>query len=430
MSVATILLVALLALAFSFFFSGMEIAFLASSRLKIELRTRQGSRAAEILSGFKKRIAHILVTILIGNNVMLVIFTQQVDLLFKPILDQQLGISPVDDYLLYTGILSIIGTLIVLIFAEYIPKALFRAAADQIVYPSAYLLAIFYYLLWIPVWVINQLTKIIMWVLFRTPFTQEVIELTRQDLDLYLQEVLNSNNEEVSLGELDTEMLEAALELRETKVREFMIPRMDIVATSMETPVDELMDLFIESKHSRIIVFEENLDDVKGFVHSSTLFLRPESIQEVIQEVLIVPESMPANILLGDLNDHQRPLAIVVDEFGGTAGMITMEDLLEEVFGEIEDEHYEPEVEEELMVVKNRDGSLLLGARLEIEELNERFQLALPEGDYTTLGGLVIHQAQEIPATGDAIEVNDCKITVVKAEENRIVTVNLRQLNP
>ncbi len=414
-------------LSLSFFFSGMEIAFISANRLKIELRTVQGNLSARLLSSFKKKTSEVLITILIGNNIALVVFTIMMDSVLAPHLTR-LGLTQADTYFLYTLTTTLIGTLIVLVLAEYIPKAIFRANSDYLVYPASYVLQVFFVLLRIPVWAINAVSKVLLRIFFRVPTEEKVVPIDKKDFDYYIQEVLAAS-EEAPVPDLDTEMLTNALALRETKARECMIPRTEIEAIAVDASLDELVDLFVETRMSKLVVFGDSLDEVKGFVHSSSLFKNPQSIRELLQPVLVVPESMPANVLMAELTGNKRSIAIVVDEFGGTAGMLTIEDLVEEVFGEIEDEHDSDkieEVEEDMVKIVNEDGSLILGARHEIDDLNEELGLELPEEEYyTTLGGLLMYVAEDIPQKDDSIEVGDYLITVVQASQTRVIAVRI-----
>jgi len=414
-------------LCLSFFFSGMEIAFISANRLKIELKTMQGDRSARLLSEFKKKTPEVLITILIGNNLALVVFTIMLNSILEPQL-AQVGLTPDDAYFLYTVSTTLIGTLIVLVLAEYIPKAIFRANSNYIVYPASYLLLFFFWTLRLPVWLINVISKVLLRLIFRMPTDERVVPIDKRDFDHYLQEVIASS-EDVPVPDLDTEMLSNALALRETKARECMIPRTEIEAISIDATLDELIDLFVETHLSKIVIYDDSLDEVRGFVHSSSLFRKPERIRDLIQPVLVVPESMPANVLMAELTENKRSIAIVVDEFGGTAGMLTIEDLVEEVFGEIEDEHdgeKTEEVEEDMIKIINEDGSLILGARHEIDDLNEDLGLDLPEEDaYTTLGGLLMYITEDIPQKDASIEVGDYLITVVDATPTRVITVKV-----
>jgi len=425
------ILVVILMLSLSFFFSGMEIAFLSANRLKIELKTLQGDRAAALLSDFKKRTAEVLITILIGNNIALVVFTIMINSLLEPYL-AAVGVTEADSAFLYTLSTTIIGTLIVLVLAEYIPKAIFRANSDYLVYPATYVLQFFFVVLRILVWAVNGVSKFLLRLMFGVPTEEKVVPLDKRDFDHYLQEVIEAS-EDAPVPDLDTEMISNALALRDTKARDCMIPRTEIEAISTEATEDELFEQFVETHLSKLIVYGESLDEVKGFIHSNSLFQQPIIMKDMLQPVLIVPESMPANVLLAELIENKRSVAIVVDEFGGTAGMLTVEDLIEEVFGEIEDEHDSEkleEVEEDMVKVLHEDGSLTLGARHEIDDLNEELQLGLPEEDaYSTLGGLLIHRAEDIPQEGEEVQIGDYLFIVQKAEPSRVIAVKLMR-NP
>ncbi|MEL6591356.1 MAG: hemolysin family protein [Bacteroidota bacterium] len=425
-------LILFLTLCLSFYFSGMEIAFYSSSRLKIELRAAQGGWAATMLSRFIRQWeSEAIITILIGNNFALVIFTMMLEQLLTPLMDETLGLGGQTFFLLKTFLQTIIGTLIVLVLAEYIPKAIFRSNSDRIVFPATYLLTFFFVLLWPIVKIVEGFRSLLHKAFFRSSNENDSDDLTlgKKDLDHYLHELINTPDTD-TIPDLDTEMLNNALAFRETKARECMIPRTEIEAVPIDANIDELMDKFIETQLSRIIIYGENLDEVKGYVHSSSLFSKPENWQDLIQQVTVVPEAMPANKLMLELTENQRSVGLVVDEFGGTAGILTIEDLIEEVFGEIEDEYYEEELEEDLVKVSYEDGSFLLGARHEIDDLNEELSLELPmEEYYTTLGGLITYVAESIPPKDAQVSIDErYLVTVQKSTARRVIAVKLEVL--
>ncbi len=429
-SIGPALLVAGVMLALSFFFSGIEIAFLSSSNLKIEVKKKQGKRSAIILSDLKKKISKVHPAILIGNTIALVIFTQQIDYLLGPWLEGILGLSQNENYLIFTIILSLFGTLVILVFAEYIPKAIFKGLADRIIFPSAYFLSFAYKILSPIVWLINVFSRFILKYILGVKHLSEEKVLSKQDLDLYIRKAVATISDEDELNEVDTIMLSNALELRKTKARDFMIPRTKIEAVSVDTSIEELRLKFVETQLSKLLVYGDSLDDVKGFVHSRSLFSNPEKIKDSVQDVMIVPETMSAVMMLVEFSENKKSVALIVDEFGGTAGLITMEDLVEEVFGEIEDEYDElEEDEEDLMKVKNKDGSFLLGAGLEIDDINEEFSLNLPEEEYyTSLGGLFTYHNEDIPEEGESIIVGNYKLIAKKTEQHRVILIALKEL--
>ncbi|TAE46598.1 MAG: HlyC/CorC family transporter [Bacteroidetes bacterium] len=416
---------ALSTLAFSFLFSGMEAAFLSASLLKIELRLHQNDRAAQLLSHFKQNRSSVLITLLIGNSLALVVFVLTFSQLLQPWLSRMQ--DPATHGLAFFLALSAIATLVVLVVAEYIPKAFFRSNADRLVFPSAYVLSFFYYLLYIPVWGANKVSRFFLRVFFRVNTADRVITLDKRDLDDYIQELTSKGN---MAPELDSEMLNNALALKDTRARECMIPRTEVVAVSLDTGMEELMDEFIETQLSKLMVYQGSLDHIQGYVHSNSMFHRPGSISEVLQPVLVIPESMPADKLLEEFISNKRTVAIVVDEFGGTAGIVTIEDLVEELFGEIEDEHDETEtgpVEEDLLEIRNEDGSYILGARLEIAYLNEEYTLGLPESEfYTTLGGWIMYESGSIPARDQTLKIGHYDIRIVHALHHRLISLSLK----
>ena len=420
-------------LALSFLFSGTEIAFLSASRLKIELKIKQGSRAARLLSSFFDRKEEIIIAILIGNNIALVIFTQQWETLTSPFLETNFGLSPESSTFLFTLFQTLTATLLVLVFAEYIPKAIFRKNSDKIVLPLSYILDLIHKIFYLPILLTNFISKLILRYIFQVKTDEKVVELGKKDLDVYIQEVLEAS-ENVPVEDLDTNMLSNALSLKTTKARECMIPRTEIEAIPLDKSIDELMDTFIETQKSKIIVHGKDLDEVLGFVHSHEMFGKPQDIEEILQPVLVVPETMPANVLLGEFTENKRSVAIVVDEFGGTAGMITIEDLIEEVFGEIEDEHDEvnEKLEEDMMCFRQEDGSYLLGGRLDIDDINEDESLPFTFPDeeyYTTLGGMIIYYAEDIPKKGHSLNMGEYRFTIEKASPNRIILVKVEVLH-
>ncbi|MEO0468719.1 MAG: hemolysin family protein [Bacteroidota bacterium] len=425
------ILIAVLMLSLSFFFSGMEIAFYSSSRLKIELKTVQGNRAATILSNFiKKRGSEAIITILIGNNIALVIFTLMMENIVGPWLTESLGLNPDADNIsniLYTLAQALLTLPIILVLAEYIPKAIFKSNSDRIVFPAAHILNFFYYILRPLVWAVNKFTQFFQRLVFPSGEQDDGLNLGKKDLDLYIQDVIVTGDTPVE--DLDTEMLTNALQFSETKARECMIPRTEIEAVSVDISLEELMERFIETRHSKLLVYDDSLDEVKGFIHSNHMFTNPASVKELIQPVLVVPESMSASMLMAELTENQRSVALVVDEFGGTAGMITIEDLIEEVFGEIEDEHdteKEEPVEEDLVKQVLGENAYMLGARLEIDDINEEFGLELPEEEYyTTLGGLIMYVHEDIPAKGENILIGQYRVNIVKATPTRVIAVKL-----
>ncbi|MFN0204219.1 MAG: hemolysin family protein [Bacteroidia bacterium] len=376
----THILYALIAMVIIAFFAGIEIAFLAASLVKIELKTRQNSTSARILSYFKKNMSKILITILIGNNLALMLYTQQLGEIFEPLFHNYLHLTKAENPFLLTFIEALLETAFLLVIAEYIPKSLFGRLADWIIYPAAYILQFFYWLLWIPVQFADLFSKLTLR-LFNVSPEHEAAVLDRKDLDHYIMEAIESSEGTPLPQFVDTEILANAMTFNETKTREFQIPRTKIVALPIGASPSELHQKFSETQHSRIIIYGEDMDDIRGYVHILSMFKKPKSIEENIQPVLMVPETMSAQVLMKEFAEKRRSVAIVVDEFGGTSGLITMEDVMEEVFGEIDDEHDEttPDSEEDMTIKRLENGGLLIGARQEIYDLNEELYITRNE---------------------------------------------------
>lgn len=415
-----------LMLLLSALFSGIEIAFVSTNRLKIELKSAQGDRVGQLLSGFVKDSPKVITTILVGNNLALVLYGMFIAKVLNALF-LSLGIldpvsSPFGALVLQTAV----STLVILIFGEYLPKAFFRLKAERIMFHpfTTRFLQFFYWMFRPIVFFIIKLSRFTLHTVFRLKEVEEELVFGKEDLNLYFRETMSSSGDPEDRPEIDAEMFENAMEFNEIKVREFMVPRTECNALPIESEIDELIDLFIETGHSKIIIYKENLDQVVGFVHSSSLFQKPAGIQEAMQPLLTVPESMAANVLLTEFTKNRKTIALVVDEFGGTAGMVTVEDLVEEVFGEIEDEHDEPE-EDELLTKQIDARTWLLSARHEVDDLIEDHGLDLPEGDYTTLAGLIIHHAESIPSVNETVEIDGFKFTVTDASDNKVNLVRL-----
>lgn len=416
-------------LGFSALFSGIEMAFVSTSRLKIELKNAQDDPIGKQLSYFVKRTPRVITTILVGNNLALVLYGIFIAKVLNYALFALGILDPIVQPFSALIIQTIVSTLIILFLGEYLPKAFFRLKAEQIMFSRVTPGVLrFFYIIFAPfVVAINRLTRFLLTRIFRLKYEEEELVFGKEDLNLYVRETVAATTDDPEGLDIDQEMFENAMEFNETKVREFMVPRTELHALPVESTIDQLIDEFIDTGHSKILIYQENLDMVVGFVHSSSLFLKPDSISSAIQPIMTVPETMTANVLLSEFNKRRKTIALVVDEFGGTAGLVTIEDLVEEVFGEIEDEYDEPE-EEELLAKRIDENTWLLSARHEVDDLNEEYNIGLPEGDYTTLGGLVIHLAEDIPKPKSVIEGEGFRFLVVDASDNKINTLQVEKL--
>jgi len=413
----------LLTLVFSAFAAGSEIAFLSSNKLRIELDRSQGSFPARIIWNFVKSPSRFIATMLVANNISLVIYSIVMSerLLTHEVLTDRLpkGLHSEGSLLLIQTFLS---TIVILISAEFIPKVLFRLNPNGILNILALPIQAVYYLLYPIVWVLLGISRFIMRRVFRIDYVEERPIFGRIDLDLYIRDITSKNSQ---AEEMDTEIriFQNALDFKDVKDRETMVPRNEIVAVDVTESIEELRKLFVETKLSRILVYRESIDNIIGFVHHSELFRRPATIQEVLLPVSIVPEVMNANNLLKQFTAQHRSVAVVVDEFGGTAGMATFEDVMEEIFGEIQDEHDVPEeIEKQL-----GEHEYIFSGRLEIDYLNKKYGLEIPEHEaYETLAGFIFHHHENIPEQSEEIVVPPYVITALKVRNNRIDQVRLR----
>ena len=416
----------LLTLLCSAFAAGSEIAFISANKLRIELDRSQGSFSARIIWNFIKSPSNFIATMLIANNIALVIYGT---IMAEDILTLDLLRSILPRQMHGEGMLLIIqtlfSTLIILVAAEFIPKVLFRINPNGILRVLAVPLLMMYYVLYPVMWVIIGLSRFIMRSIFRIDFVEERPVFGRVDLDFYIRELTSKNSQ---VEEMDTEIriFQNALDFKEVKVRECMVPRKEIIALDVTESIASLNKLFIETKLSKILIYRDSIDNIIGFVHSSEMFKKPSEIVQVLLPVSIVPEVMSANELLKQFTNQHRSVAVVVDEFGGTAGMVTIEDVIEEIFGEIQDEHDIPEETEK----KINDKEYLLSGRLEIDYLNNKYELNIPESEsYETLSGFIFHHHENIPEAGEEIVIPPFTFTAVKMNNNRIEQVRLK-INP
>ncbi len=411
-------------LLFSALFSGLEIAFVSSNKLKIEVDKSKDQLQARILSLFLRKQSHFIAAMLLGNNIALVIYgIYSVRVLNEPLM-QILPDGPGSEALLLI-IQTILSTLVILVLAEFLPKVLFRINPNKTLTFFAIPVFIIYILIYPLVLLFIGLSELILRLIFRIRITRPNYTFSTTDLDYYLLEsaVLQPDERE-EMQEI--QMFQNVRDLNNIKLRECMVPRNEILAIDASESIENLRSFFVETGHSKIPVFQDSVDNIIGYAHLYDLFRKPASIGEIIKPVMIVPETMPANKLLNQFIAERKSVAIVVDEFGGTAGMLTIEDVIEEIFGEINDEF---DVEEQVDQKISEDEYLLSG-RLEIDFLNEKYALNLQKtDDYETLAGYIIHHHQNIPSANDEIVIEGFHFTILQATDTRIEQVLLR-LNP
>lgn len=412
----------LLSLIFSAFFSGMEIAFLSSNRLKVELDRSKGNLVGKILGVFYKRESRFIAMMLLGNNIALVIFGMS----FAALID---GPDPEHSFLRSIGITqditvlltqTVLSTLLVLITAEFLPKAFVQLNPNWFLKLLAVPMLIVYAVLYLPTLVIVGLSNGILRIFnVRTKKEQQVF--SKVDLEHFVQDISSRIKEE---QELENEMtiLQNALDFSSLKARDCMIPRTEIVAVEVNETIPELSRLFIDTGLSKILIYRDNLDNVIGYVHSFEMFKKPSSIKQILLPISFVPAAIPGKELLELFTKQSGNIAVVVDEYGGTAGLITIEDVIEEIFGEIEDEHDKEDWLEE----KISDSEYRFSARADIDYLNDAYKLGLPESEeYDTLGGLVIHELETIPEAGTQIELDELSLFIEQVSDRRIEVVKV-----
>lgn len=402
----------ILTLLFSAFFSGMEIAFVSSNKLKLELDKKSNSFTSRIISIFTKEESSFIVNMLIGNNIALVIY----GLLMAELLEENLQFLVTSTLLIFL-LQTIISTLIILVFAEFIPKAIFRMNSNNILKFFALPLLLTYFLLYPFNLLMMILSKWVLKGLFKVELEEGQRLFDRVDLDAYLS-MLNTEEDD----NMEVEMLQNALELPSIKARECMIPRTEIVAVELDTSLTILKQKFIESKLSKILIFKNDIDNVIGYVHSLDLFRKPKTIKSILMPIPIVPETMVASELLELLIKKQRAVAVVVDEYGGTSGMVTVEDVTEEIVGEIEDEHDA----ENLIDQKLDEKTFLFSARTEVDLINKKYNLNLPTSEeYETLAGLLLHFYEDIPDLEAIVKIDKFNFVVKEVNDRSIQLIQI-----
>lgn len=404
------------------FFSGIEIAFISSNRLKIELDKSRGLYAGKIISTFIENQSRFLGSLLLGNNVALVIYGIAMTKLLEPWL---LKIVPevLQEELIILIIQTIIATAIILFTAEFFPKIVFRIQPNAILRFFAIPIRFFYIIFYPFVIIVIGISEFVLKKILRVKFDTQKYTFSSSDLSDYFKEFTNNGeNENIEIKQ-DIQLFQNAIDFRSVKLRECMIPRTEIDSVEDTESIEEIKKLFIKTGHSKILIYSESIDNIIGYTHSFDLFHTPKSIQEVLRPVIIVPETMLANKVLSTMIKVHKSIAVVVDEFGGTSGMITMEDIMEEIFGEIEDEY---DVED---MIENRigDKEYQFSGRIEIDYLNDKYNFRIPESEeYETLAGFILYYHESIPEVNEEIIIKDFSFKILEAVENKIDCVNLK----
>ncbi len=415
----------LITLVFSAFFSGIEIAFISANKLQIEVQAKENNFISRILSGFVHNQDKFLSTTLIGNNIALVLYGIFMANLLVPVLAEVTPEAVRTPIVLLVG-QTLIATLLVLVTAEFLPKSLFIINPNKVLRVLAIPMQVIYYLLFLATWLITGLSRFVITKLLKLPYDDSKPVYGLTDLNNYIKKIAKTNSEEDKLGEaildIDEQIFSNALQFKSIRVRDCMIPRTEITAIDInEDSIEDLRNAFVKSGHSKVLIYNNTIDEVIGYCYALQLFKKPRNIKSIVKEISLVPETMSARDLMMKFIDEHKSLAVVVDEYGGTSGLVSIEDIIEEIIGEIEDEH-DTEVLLEEQVSEN---CYHLSARHEIDYLNEHYNWQLPAGEYETLGGLILSITENIPAEGEIITFSHYRAKILAIENNRIKSVEL-----
>jgi len=398
----------------------MEIAFVASNKLRLELDIKQGHLTSRVISIFTSRPGDYIATMLVGNNIALVLYGIMMAILLEPSISRY---TSSESTILI--IQTIISTLIILFTAEFLPKTLFRLSPNTALRVFAIPVLVFYFLLYPVTKLTIAISGFIMHNFMRVPrdIKAQPIAFGKIDLDNLVSESHAKLDQQVD-PEQEIKLFQNALDFSNVKLRDCMVPRTEIVAFDESVSMEELRSKFIETGLSKILIYRESTDNIIGYINSKELFKNPSDLSSMIMSLPIVPETMPANKLLQSFIKDHKSISVVVDEFGGTSGIVTMEDILEEIIGEIEDEHDSSELTED----KLNEQEYIFSARLEIDYLNEKYRLDIPESDdYETLAGLILFHYESIPKINDRIHIDGFVFRILDASETRIELIHLQR---
>ncbi len=403
----------------SAFFSGMEIAYVSSNKIYLEIEKKQGGFLADILAKLTEKPSKFIATMLVGNNVALVVYGFFMGEMVKNwFVNQGWHFSGIIEVVFQTGI----STLIVLITSEFLPKVFFQIYANTIIkafaLPAYIFYKLFYYVSTFMIWISDFVLK----KFFKTEGDQVNLTFTKIDLGNYITQQMSTveNKENV---DSEIQIFQNALEFSGVKARDIMTPRTELVAVDLYDSVAELRQLFIDTGYSKILVFQNTLDDIIGYVHSFELFKKPRTIKSVLIPVEFIPETMFIKDALDILTKKRKSVAVIIDEYGGTSGIITVEDIIEELFGEIEDEHDEDEL---LIEKQESEDTYVFSTRLDVAYINEKYELEIPESDsYGTLGGYIVNFTKEIPQKSDKISIDNYLFEILEATNKKIEIVKM-----
>lgn len=411
----------------SAFFAGVEMAFVSANKLYFELQAKQGVLTGTIIANVFKNPSKFIGTMLIGNTLSLVVYGIYMEGYLHHVFEHWLGALPqslqfLNNEVLQLLIPSVLATILILALAEYLPKSIFMLNPDVFLELLAIPIFIVYYAMYPLVYTIVNFSKWFIINVLRLDYSENKPVFGLTDLNNYIQNLNKKDNKEEEVAEVDTKIFNNALEFREVKVRDCMIPRTEIIGIDADESIEELKRIFVESGHSKVIVYKDTIEDVVGYCHSLALFKKPKDIKSILTPISIIPEAMPAHVLMAQLSKERKSVAIVVDEFGGTSGLISLEDIMEQIFGEIEDEY---DGQEDLQEEKIDDKNYILSGRLEIDYLNDKYKWNLPEGDYDTLGGLIISVNEDLPELEEVVQLYPFNFTVLSMQDARINSIKV-----
>nr|WP_084418768.1 hemolysin family protein [Arenibacter certesii] len=420
------IIVIVISLLFSAFFSGMEIAFISANKIHIEIEKKQEGFMPKVLARLTKKPSKFIATMLIGNNIALVVYGLFMgDLLMALFADfktSDFGFIRLmfTDFSLVTN--TVISTLIILLTAEFLPKVLFQIYSNTLLrilaFPAFIFYVIFSFISDFVIWISDFILK----VFFKTDGDEVQLAFSKIELGDYITEQMEAVEKE-DMIDSEIQIFQNALEFSAVKAREVMVPRTEIAAVELHDTPKNLKKLFVETGFSKILVFKDTVDNVIGYVHSYELFRKPKTIKSILMPVEFVPETMLINDILNILTKKRKSIAVVLDEYGGTSGVMTVEDIVEELFGEIEDEHDTTDLHEEQL----DDATFKFSGRLDVDYVNEHYKLNLPESDvYETLGGLIMNETGEIPEKNSEIKIENFLFTVLEVSSNKIDLVLLK----
>ena len=409
------ILIILISILLSAFFSGMEIAFISANKMHIELEKKKPNFLAKLLTKLTENPSKFITTMLVGNNISLVIYGYFMGELLMPFL-----IPYISNGFLILLVQTIISTLIILITAEFIPKAIYRIYANEalkiFVLPAYIFFILFYFISEFIIFISDFMLRIF----FNTKKDDAQLIFSKTELGNYISEQLETTDDSTIDSEI--QIFQNALDFHNVKARESMIPRTEIIAIDVHETLNSLKKLFLETGLSKIMVYRDSLDNIIGYIHVFELFKKPKSIRSIIRPIDIVPETMMINDILNGLTKKRKSVAIVLDEYGGTSGLITIEDIVEELFGEIEDEHDSLK----LLEHKINDREFEFSARLEVDYINETYNFELPENDaYETLGGLIVYHTENIPKQDEIVEIENYQFVIKEVSSSKIENIYL-----